>query len=88
MSVPSAPPGTHEDLLDRAVGAPALFVWRGETRSRWLSSWRGHRAIGVVYRPSVEARDNWVPSRLRARYDAFLSFDETQALTPSTVAER
>jgi erythromycin esterase-like protein len=86
MNVPPAPPGTHEDLLHRAVGSPALFVFPDAHQSRWLSSWRGHRAIGVVYRPNVEARGNWVPSRLGERYDAFLSFDDTDALTPLDTA--
>jgi len=43
---------------------------------------RGHRAVGVVYRPEHEQFGNYVPSVLPLRYDAFLYFDETQALRP------
>ena len=43
---------------------------------------RGHRAVGVVYRPSNERYGNYVPTVLPLRYDAFLYFDETHALSP------
>lgn len=39
-------------------------------------------AIGVVYHPERERRGNWVPTVLGRRYDAFLSFDWTDALHP------
>jgi len=42
---------------------------------------RGHRAIGVVYRPEYEY-GNYVPTVLPRRYDAFLFLDETEALHP------
>ena len=35
-----------------------------------LSEWRGHRAIGVVYRPQYEQYGNYVPTSLPRRYDA------------------
>ena len=42
---------------------------------------RGHRAIGVVYKPNQE-RGNYVPTILLQRYDAFLYIDQTEALHP------
>jgi erythromycin esterase-like protein len=42
---------------------------------------RGHRAIGVVYQPEREAQ-NYVPTILPQRYDAFLFIDESAALHP------
>jgi erythromycin esterase-like protein len=38
---------------------------------------RGHRAIGVVYRPEYEHFGNYVPTGLPRRYDALLSLDLT-----------
>ena len=53
-----------------------------QTVSGWLTSARGHRAIGVVYNPERERPGNWVPTQLGRRYDAFLAFDRTEALHP------
>jgi erythromycin esterase len=47
-----------------------------------LSSYIGHRAIGVVYNPEHERFGNYVPTILPKRYDAFIFLDETSALHP------
>lgn len=47
-----------------------------------MLEWRGHRAIGVVYDPDMDAFGNYVASVLPKRYDAFLFIDETRALRP------
>ena len=83
MTVPPAPTGTHEAVIHEAVGdRPALFVFPDDRSGPWLSHRRGHRAIGVVYNPDRDHRDNWVPSVLGRRYDALLWFPETQAVNP------
>jgi erythromycin esterase len=87
MTVPPPRPGTHEDLLHRAVGEPALLVFPDDRRSPWLGAPRGHRAIGVVYRPSGDAAGNWVPTVLGERYDALVSLDGTAALSPLLAEE-
>ncbi|HEU4866600.1 MAG TPA: erythromycin esterase family protein [Actinomycetota bacterium] len=81
-TIPEAPDGSHEDLLHRAVGKPALLVFPAGRRGPWLSSKRGHRAIGAVYSPGYERFGTWVPTVMGDRYDAFLYFEETRALTP------
>ncbi len=48
---------------------------------------RGHRAIGVVYRPQYESYGNYVPTVLPHRYDAFLYLDQTEALQPLHTVE-
>ena len=48
----------------------------------WLSTRRGHRAIGVVYHPDGDRYGNWVPTVMGGRYDALLSFERTDALHP------
>ena len=49
---------------------------------------RGHRAIGVVYRPQYEQYGNYVPTVLPRRYDAFLFVDTTAAVWPLFPATR
>jgi len=77
--VPPAQRGSHEDLLHRTLGAPAVLEFGENRRGPWLSSWQGHRAIGVVYHPESEA-GNYVPTRMGGRYDALIWLEETTAL--------
>jgi erythromycin esterase len=57
-----------------------LFVFTGE-ENEWATTFQPHRAVGVVYDPAMELW-NYVPTILSSRYDAFLWFDTTSALTP------
>ena len=59
-----------------------MFLFPERDPGAWLSQVRGHRAIGVVYHPDRDRFGNWVPTELGRRYDAFLSFDLTEALHP------
>jgi erythromycin esterase len=82
LTVPPARRGSTEALLHDSLEAGAgLFVF-AEDLPRWAAEERGHRAIGVVYRPDAERWGNYVPTVLGKRYDAFLWLDETRALTP------
>jgi len=81
LPVPVARPGSHEDLLHRALGTPAVLDFAGDPGGAWLRTRLGHRAIGVVYDPRHES-GNYVPTVLGARYDALLWFEETHALRP------
>ena len=84
-------------MLHRAFGDDRLLIFPdeptrsigGRVRSAYLEAsdspatqWRGHRAIGVVYRPQFEQYGNYVPSVLPKRYDAFLYLEQSQALRP------
>ena len=80
--VPSAQAGTHEALLHEGLGVPSVLVFGRDRSGPWLSSTRGHRAIGVVYDPGAERYGNWVPTIMGKRYDAFVYFDQTSALHP------
>ena len=80
MSVPAAREGSWEDVLHRAVGRDSLLLTADlpeVARAR-----RGHRAIGVVYDPDLEAFGNYVPTDLPDRYDAFVHLEATGALHP------
>jgi erythromycin esterase-like protein len=81
MAVPDARPGSHEDLLHRALGIPALVLFGHDRSGPWLSTRAGHRAIGVVYDSRMEA-GNYVPTRMGDRYDALIWLENTSALHP------
>jgi erythromycin esterase-like protein len=79
--VPPARENSWEDVLHRIEPADKLLVF-GPALGREMLQWRGHRAIGVVYRPEYEQFGNYVPTVLPRRYDAFLFLDRTRALVP------
>ena len=81
MRLPSAVPGSHEDVLHRALGEPSALVFPPGRDGPWLEARLGHRAVGVVYAPGRELA-NYVPTVMGARYDVLLWFEETRALRP------
>src|SRR5262249_4849602 len=87
MEVPPGRAGSWEDVLHRACGGDRLFVFTPEPAGP-LDQPRGHRAIGVVYRPRWEHLGNYVPTVLPRPYDAFLYLDQTRALRPLPAAAR
>ena len=80
MAVPPAREGSWEAVLHEAFDGDRLLLF-DDTPADW-STWRGHRAVGVVYRPQYEHRGNYVPTMLPWRYDAFLYLDRTEAVRP------
>jgi erythromycin esterase-like protein len=87
MRVPPARSGSWEDALHQLDGEDRLLLFRHYPEpGDALAAPRGHRAIGVVYRPEAEA-GNYVPTVLPLRYDAFLYLDQTTALHPLHTAE-
>ncbi|HEU5143694.1 MAG TPA: erythromycin esterase family protein [Dermatophilaceae bacterium] len=81
LVVPEAREGSHEALLHRTLGRAAALVFPPDRSGPWLSTWTGHRAIGVVYNP-VREHGNYVPTRMGGRYDVLLWLEETTALRP------
>src|SRR5207237_6728984 len=82
MRVPPAREGSWEHVLHRLGEDDKLLIFADANQTRELLRPRGHRAIGVVYRPEYEQYGNYVPSVLPRRYDAFLFLDKTHALHP------
>lgn len=73
MRVPTATPDSIEGPWhDAVLEADSLAVFPPAGGPAWSGEVRGHRAIGVVYRPRRERLGNYVPTILRLRYDAFL----------------
>jgi erythromycin esterase-like protein len=82
MPVPPGRSGSWEDVLHQSVTADSLLIFdRGQSSPALLAP-RGHRAIGVVYRPDAEAYGNYVPTVLPRRYDALAYLEESRALHP------
>ncbi len=79
MRVPPGREDSWEDVLHRVDPADKLLIF-GRQPARELRERRGHRAIGVVYRPEYEHFGNYVPTVLPRRYDALLFIDRTRAL--------
>jgi erythromycin esterase len=88
MHVPAGRPGSYEDVFHRLGAADKLLLMSDAPRTPELQEPRGHRAIGVVYRPQFEHYGNYVPSVLPRRYDALLFIDESHALAPLHMPER
>ncbi|AMV40072.1 erythromycin esterase family protein [Planctomyces sp. SH-PL62] len=82
MPVPPAREDSWEDVLHQAVGRDALLPLATADPTPEMLEPRGHRAIGVVYRPERERFGNYVPTVLPRRYDAFLYLETTRALHP------
>jgi erythromycin esterase len=82
MRVPPGRPGSWEDAMHGAFGGDDRMMIFPKPASAELSAWRGHRAIGVVYRPQYEQYGNYVPTVLPRRYDAFLYIDQTTGVRP------
>jgi erythromycin esterase-like protein len=81
MRVPPAREDSWEDVLHRATLRDQLYVF-GPNAIQEAFAWRGHRAIGVVYRSAHEQYGNYVPSVLPLRDDAFLFLDHSTAVRP------
>lgn len=81
MPIPSPRSDSLEALLTETALACALFVFADQPDADWLTSQRGHRAIGVVYDPDRDRR-NCVPTRLAERYDALCWITRTSAPQP------
>jgi erythromycin esterase-like protein len=83
LEVPPGHPDSLEDIMHEGAPAQAVTVFPPfRMRPDVLVDELPHRAIGVVYRPERERWDNYVPTVLGDRYDAFLWFDESRAVTP------
>ena len=83
MEVPKAAPDSHEEIL-AAVPLHAYYLIFDEDarKHKELNEARGNRAIGVVYNPVTDHSRNYVRTVLPMRYDAFIFFRETKALSP------
>lgn len=82
MQIPDAVEGSYEEVMYRSGVSPLMLLLRDSRNRPELMEPRGNRAVGVVYNPARDSQDNFVPTILPLRYDAFLFFSDTQALSP------
>jgi erythromycin esterase len=82
MNVPKPRHGSLEEVMVESELERGLFIFSDRPEASWLNATRGHRAIGVVYDPTRDHRQNYVPTRLADRYDALCWFRRTSALEP------
>lgn len=82
MTIPGAKPGSYEYLMKQAGISPLLLLFDDPFEHKPLLAPRGNRAVGVIYHPERDALQNFVQTILPERYDAFLFFENTRALTP------
>lgn len=81
MRTPAAQPGSWEHTLEQTGYSRFYLDLRDEELTRVLSEPIPHRAIGVTYNPADE-QNNYIPTILPDRYDAFIFIRETGELTP------
>jgi erythromycin esterase-like protein len=83
IKLPKAIDGSWEHIFHIASrGKNKLLIMDKVKDEDCVSSYIGHRAVGVVYNPEYEKLGNYVPTILPMRYDAFIYIDETTALHP------
>jgi erythromycin esterase-like protein len=79
-------PGSHERMShDSGVPRFLLDLREGEADERLLDALaepRLERFIGVIYRPETERWSHYSEAVLPKQFDAWLWFDETEAVTP------
>ena len=81
MNTPEAMQGSWEHLLMQTGLEKFYLDFRDEDLSSTLDRQIPHRAIGVTYNPADE-QNNYVPTVLPDRYDAFIFIRETKILDP------
>ena len=83
MQTPLPRPDSLEAaLLASGGGDRILILDRAAPATAWLRRALPHRAIGVVFDPRREPWNNYVPTLLADRYDAFVFLPYTRALEP------
>lgn len=81
LPLPPAVQGSFDELLYRTGREVAYWLFDPADRSSGpLAQPRGQRAVGVVYEPEFDARDNYLTTLLPARYDALIFVSDSTAL--------
>lgn len=76
---------SYEHAFRRTGISRSLTAWRGADRHELTAMLREpllERAIGVVYRPETERLSHYFEAVLAEQFDAWVWFEQTQAVTP------
>lgn len=72
-----------EHVFQQAGLGRSLTDWRTDPDlAEPLNEVRLERAIGVIYRPETERSSHYFDARLSPQFDAYVWFEETEAVTP------
>jgi len=82
MSIPDAQSGSFEAQMYAITQEPVWLDFSAEQAAADFRQRIPHRAIGVVYSPANDARQNYVGTQMTERYDAFIFLPYTNALNP------
>ncbi|PRY13264.1 erythromycin esterase-like protein [Pontibacter ummariensis] len=82
MEVPEALEGSWEHMLHELGTDDKIVLSKNLRDIPKLQKRIGNRAIGVVYDPKYEMFGNYVPTVVPERYDAFVYFEESEAVHP------
>lgn len=85
---PSRPDSYERQFHDAGVARGLLEFRRDERLRRRLLEPRLERFIGVIYRPNTELQSHYAEASMPRQFDAFLWFDETNAVAPLGPAHR
>ena len=78
-------PGSYEAICEAVEKDRFLFDFSTDRSARFLNLLRQprlERYIGVIYRPETERASHYSYATLPDQYDAFVWFNQTQAVTP------
>lgn len=79
---PSRPDSYERQFHDAGVARGLLEFRRDESLRRRLLEPCLERFIGVIYRPNPELQSHYAEASMPQQFDAFLWFDETNAVAP------
>jgi erythromycin esterase-like protein len=81
---PSLPESYERICHDTGIARFLLDLRAGENEAarRALADARLERFIGVIYRPDTERWSHYAEAELPRQFDAWVWFDETEAVTP------
>jgi erythromycin esterase-like protein len=85
MKVLPARDDSHEAVFRETHMARSLTDWRAPQRRTLreaLTDPKLERAIGVIYRPQTEFMSHYFKAVLSEQFDAYVWFEETDAITP------
>ena len=82
MAIPDAQPDSFEAVMYAISQEPVWLDFSAAEATEDFPHRIPHRAVGVVYNPANDARQNYVGTQMTERYDAFIFLPYTNALNP------
>ena len=79
LSLVAARPDSLEHHLNATGIEIGMWLFNPQYSDMELNNFIPHRAVGVVYNPEFDYRDNYMPSCIPGRYDALFFVRQTSA---------